>query len=432
MNSKTFATVQAYKTAKGSTGEITVALAATNSASFVSYITELNKTVVDAVNVLVDEPYGEIGDTLLWDSTLSKYMWLKSRVSTSDSRYVNSLGGMWYRAAGLSSTRYTIIGTLVHRVKNDGLIMSDDLGGMPWCLCADGSTYAISFTNMPNDKYNVSTRRSVSRPGWCSSIGLAFRERLGDASYNQYSNPFPRKAAWDRMMLAFQSGEAKSGKGSSSSPYYTETTGSSYYTATPDTTVGWSWKTEKTNNIMTATFSFNMGGQNTNNQLNPAEFDYKFDKFYKECIEVDNTMSQGTVIGELSEGKDATRRMVDFITAYNADSSHASNKINATATTNAAICCDSRNVTTTDNQFVSHRWWLPSMRELTYATKADAQLYKKGTNLPAEQYIWTSSQYSQYYAWSVRSHASYCVTNCDYKYGGFRVRAFAAYHFPKP
>lgn len=413
-----FNNVSDYLSAKGGSGSITTALTISDptnllSKSAVSFIKKTGQSFIDAVNVIVEERYGDIGDTLLYDSTSSKYFWLKSRAAWS--QYSGSLGSVTCSSISHITAKYTVIGTLVYRNGNDGLIMSDDdIGSIPWCLCSDGSTYAISFSNMPNDKYDVSTRRSVNRPGWCSSIGLAFRERLGDSSYNQYSNPFPR-SAWNAMMYAFQVGSNAGANGEGG-------TGTSAYTTSPTT---WSWKVEKSNNIVTATFSYNFVGS-VNYGCNPADFGYLFDRFYKDCIEIDNLNANGAVIGELSEGKDATRRMLDFIASYN--SSNSSNPI----TQSAALSCDAYyKIATNNSQFGLYKWWLPSMKELTYATKQDAVLYAKGTNIAAEQYIWTSSQYSQYAAWIVLSLASSCVASYYGKILGFRVRAFAAYHFPK-
>ena len=414
MSTMTFATVAAYKAAKASGGDIYNALMNTTdlTKSITSYITDIGQTAVDTMNPIVEAPYGSIGDTLMYCTTDSKYYWLKTRAGIN----AGTIGCSFARTALL--TNYTIIGVLVYKNGDDGLIMSDSLDSMPWCLCEDGSTYAITFDNM-STLTSVKTKRAINRSAWCTSLGLELRERLS-AAYNQYSNPFPR-SAWDAMMLALNSNSAVSANQTNTTP----TSGSGNYSATPSQ---WSWKVEITNKVPVATFSFVMEG-GTNAGFNPSEWNFSFDKFYKDCIQCQNPAPNGTVIGELS-GRENTERMVAFIAAYNADSSHASNKIKYTSSTNAACACVSRNVTTADGQFATGRWWLPNISELTLATKIDKILYKKGINL-ADAYIWSSTQSSQNDAWYVNTDSSNCRTGSHYKNNLLTVRAFSAYHFPK-
>lgn len=55
-------------------------------------------------------------------------------------------------------------------------------------------------------------------------------------------------------------------------------------------------------------------------------------------------------------------------------------------------------------------------------------LLKEHGGQELEGWYWTSTQYSQNYAWNVYSGSPYCYTNFNTKYYSFSVRAFSAYH----
>jgi len=422
MNTMTFSTVALYKAAKASGGTIYNALVNSTKVSdtVVSFITDIGQTAIDAMNPIVEEPYGEIGDTLLYCSTDSKFYWLKSRAGIN----AGTVGCSFAVTSKL--TNYTIIGTLIHRVKGEGLIMSDSLGGIPWCRTnsysqSDQSTWAITFSNMPNIQH-AKTRKSITRHQAYASLGLDMRERLG-SGYNQYSNPFPR-SAWDAMMAAYQAGSVTASNASGGTTY--------------DTSANWTWKVEKvaaggslTGNTIKATFSFKTS-QGANTGYNPADWDFKFDRWYKDCMEIyciaPNSSAYEGSSTELS-GRENTRRMLEFISTYNNGKATAS-QINATASGNCAVACDLYYKIATDNaKFGQHKWWLPNLTELAYATTHDRILFKKGINLGGN-YWWSSTQYSQYNAIGADTRSDYVMSHYNLKYDDLTVRAVSAYQFP--
>ena len=423
MNTMTFSTVALYKAAKASGGDIYNALVNSTKASdtIVSFITDIGQTAIDTMNPIVEEPYGDIGDTLLYCSTDSKFYWLKSRAGIN----AGTVGCAFAVMSKL--TNYAIIGVLIHRVKDEGLIMSDSLGGIPWCRTnsyvdsSDQSKWAITFTNMPNIQH-ARTRKSINRHQAYASLGLDMRERLGEG-YNQYSNPFPR-SAWNAMMSAYQAGSVTASNASGGTTY--------------DTTANWTWKVEKvavsglTGNTLKATFNFKTSQGAQTNGFDPADWDFKFDNWYRDCMELYavspcSAAYEGSTL-ELT-GRENTRRMLEFISTYNSGKT-SDNQINATASGNCAVACDQYYKIATDNAtFGQHKWWLPDLTELAYATLNDKMLYRKGIDLSGT-YIWSSTQCSQGNAFLADTTSSDMMSNYGYKYYGFTVRAVSAYQFP--
>lgn len=445
----TFSTIEDYLASKVSNASDSIksVLADTThglTRSAISTITGTGQTFIDAVNIIVEEKYGDIGDILLRktvtinNTSVEKLFWLKSNAQWS--QYSGAFGSTTASCSAFAtsgnhftSAGYTVVGFVINRVKNEGLIMSNTIGGIPWCRTESYNTsiepaqqeskWKIQFTNMPNIN-KARTRKSINRTTAYASLGLDMRERLS-AAYNQYSNPFPR-SAWNAMMAAYQAGTATAGNASGGSTY--------------DTTDNWTWKTEKvaaggslTGNTIKATFNFKTSAGVQSTGLNPADWDFKFDRWYKDCMEIynvaPNSAAYADSIGNELSGREQTRRMIEFITTYNADSSHT-DKIQATASGNCAYACDLYSVISTSHAlFGQHKWWLPNLTELTYATTKDKILYRKGIDLSGT-YLWSSTQYSVGIAFLVSSDSSNCMSNNYYKYNTLNVRAVCAYQFP--
>lgn len=430
MNTFTFTDLSAYLTAKGSSGDIYAALSAAGTspvnACVVSYITATGQTFIDVKNPIVDEPYGEIGDTLLYKG--GTYYWLKSRKGYNAGSY----GSVFCVESALTGAGYTLIGTLIHREGKTGLIMSKTLKSdgtedatngtttLQWCTAND------NFTNMPGSSTNLATvaiRNADGRgPSYRASVGLDYRERVmvDDTSradkYNQYSYPFPR-AQWNAMMDAFLAGSVKSRQGQSSSPGYSEASDATKYTTTPGTTVGWSWKVEMSSNKPQAMFSYSFEG--TNRYFDPKKWDYSFDKWYKDCVQAQTPRPPQGMIYSASEsectGRDNTRRILAFASANS-------------KTVPAATACNTHTMTS-DGQFSAGKWWMPNMEELLKASLNDRMLSRKGTNVyPAAH--WSSTQSSASNAWYCYFTQPYCYTHTNsYKDNNLRVVAVSAYHF---
>ena len=204
MNTFTFDSVSAYQSAKASGGAIYTALAAGDnspvSASTVSYITGTGETFIDAKNVIVDEPYGELGDVLM-DKGGTKY-WLKSYAEYNAS----SKGGAFCVSAALTNAGYTLIGILVDRHGKDANLMSLDDTIAAWSN--DTSTF-------PNMEEYGSVRRASKRRSegyydtWIASGSRERAEAYFGSTFNQYVWPFPR-TAWDAMMAKVRANTAQS------------------------------------------------------------------------------------------------------------------------------------------------------------------------------------------------------------------------------
>ena len=348
MNAFTFDTLAAYLSAKSSGGAIYTALSAGGnspvSASVVSYITGTGETYIDSKNPIVDAPYGEVGDTLLYKG--GKYYWLKTRVGYNPAGY----GGAFMHEAALTAGGYTQVGILFFRNGKRGLIMAHSMYSQ--------LQYKTSATADTGIAEHPTVRiRKGSDLSYC--IGSLTRaQAYYGSTYQMYLNPFP-KSAWDAMMTQLNSGAA----GSNSESGH------------------WSWSVASSNSVLKASFSLLEGIGGT---YNPADYDNDWNVWRRRIL-----MAQvPTSVGACSDldGQKNTKIL------YGSDSG---------ATHPAAKACYEHAVSGVSD-YAAGKWWLPACGEAVYMMLNYDKLKAKGHDMyalyPGAPYFWTSTQYSSSYA----------------------------------
>lgn len=384
MNTFIFDTLSDYQSAKAQGGSIYTALAAAGnspvSASVVSYITATGETLIDAKNVIVDEPYGELGDVLI-DKGGTKY-WLKSYASYNAS----SKGGAFCVSAALTAAGYTLIGILVDRQGKEAKLMSLDDTSAAW---------SNDSTTSPNmDKYGSIRRASKRRSAgyydtWIASGSRERAESWYGSTYYQFTWPFPR-TAWNAMMDKVNSNTAGSDSNSTN----------------------WSWTVTATSDgtgIGTASFTCKQTEGDVT--FNPKDYGYSFDTWYKQEVEV--------------QWPATAQAASDFKGLQNTKALMAWGGSSASTKCPAANWCNSYAKSVTG--YGAGSWWLPSCGELIKVMRLIKILKKKGT-FPSELAHWTSTQCSSATnAWYVGFYSALVFYYT--RSGSNGVRAFSAYHF---
>ena len=374
-----FATVAAYKSAKnsGGTAEIYNALvpssttgSTTNvSRAAVSFIAELGRAVVDSVNVCV--PYAEggfVGDVLCYNSTYG-YFWMKSPRASWDA---NSLGQTYYDSTTFPSG-FVRVGYCFHREGKHGLITEITNGeGKAWRSSTGSISGVYTTTQVPcgtRGKYGLAAIKEVS-------------ETINGSSYNQYAWPIPR-TLWDAACAAAKSGITSSGSAGSCS---------------------WS----SSGGVATISSSFYSYGSFT---VNPADYDYNFDRWYRDNVEAIIPGPAGTVTsmepidGVKHDGVRNTRLM------YLDGNSPAANRA-------VAYSVSAPN-------HGAGMWWIPQTVELIRLMKVRKTLQDNGAGIALNTVYWSSDQCNAGYAWYVDLTIGYVDYNP--KTNGFQVRLVSAF-----
>lgn len=370
MNTFTFNDRAAYIAAKGSSGSIYAALQGVTgvvSASTVSFIKATGETLIDAMNVFVGPEMGEIGDTLYYITTANYtgFKWLKSKAGYSYTSY-----GQTFWKSILIPSSYVEVGVLIFKHGNKGLIAKNTEQTISWCPAAyknvtvSGVTTCASSTNKVGDG-TICTYGSFSR--------LFAEEKWGDAPYRT-SWPFP-KSKWDAMVAKIYenptAGASDSGTGLSNS--------------------SWSYTVTYNPNSGVGTGSFTCNGPYGELSGNPKDYHYDFDEWYKKRVLLQYP-TDAPCAGDF-EGRASTKSIVKW-----------ANSVSLTTSNCAAKYCNDSVAATGVPGYTAGNWWLPSTGEVLNVGRCHKQLKKKGTQLlDLYRSIWTSTQYSEEYAWFLES-----------------------------
>lgn len=129
-----FDTLAEYQAAKQQGGEIYEAVIASEryTATAVSYIASLGRSVIDGKNVIVARSQGQPGDVLLWRTADAQFFWLKSYVPVSawDAAYI---GQLVCDTTQLASAGYVPCGVMLYRVGRRAAVLSlSDVASAAW------------------------------------------------------------------------------------------------------------------------------------------------------------------------------------------------------------------------------------------------------------------------------------------------------------
>jgi hypothetical protein len=369
----TFPTLAAYQTAKASGGDIYNALragSATNVArAAVSFIAELGRSVIDSVNVCV--PYkegGYVGDVLCYSASHG-YFWLKSPRADWSTAAV----GQTYFDSTTWPSSFVRIGFCFERVGKHGLICAMSGGGYAWST--DTSTQlagVYTATGIDNGQRFVS---------WIAGVKEAAEAAWG-STYYIYSWPLPR-TLWDAAVAAAKTGATSSGSAGDTS---------------------WS----SSGGVATITVVAN-GGTLT---VNPADYDYNFDRWYRENIEATVPGSKDTATALRSSG------------GVNNDGIRNTRLMYASGNSPAANYAIGYSVSAPDHG--AGKWWIPSLHQLVRLMKVYLKLNENGAGFSTSYAYWSSTQCHATYAWFVGLGGG-DVSNRTKTYGD-QVRLISAFY----
>ena len=371
-----FDTEALYLAAKAQGGSIYLALS-TNAAKYVSrssvsFCKDTGKTYVDGINVLVEKEYGQIGDCLLYNTNTSTYCWLKSNAAWS----ATSKGSCTVNDTDLTAAGYKKVGFMFHKREGDCLLLScTTLGSYKY---AEDTSTVISgvttYSNIARENNSTSTYNT-----WIAS-GSRYRaeKKYGQTVY-QYTWPLPRYY-WDLAKEAAYANTAASGEFTNGS--YTVTAGD--------------------NGMGTASITYKCTEGSVT--IDPADFDWNFDKWYRKKVLLRFLASSGC--------------MQDFDGRKNTKALVASG-----ISTPAADACYAYAVADVPD-FAAGKWWLPSIVELWYMLVNIKILRAKSDTTIVSPY-WSSTQYSATAAWYINVTIAY-VCNSKKDVPG-RVRSVAAF-----
>lgn len=380
----TFATVAAYQSAKQSNGtaEIYNALIPSSSTgssvnvarSVVSYIAELGRSVVDSVNVCV--PYAEggfVGDILCYNSTYG-YFWLKTPRSSWD---YTSLGQTYFDSATWPAS-FVRVGFCFYREGKHGLICAMTGGGYAWS--SDRSTLVSGiFTS-------TAIWQGQRQNTYLAGVKEAAEERWG-SSYNQYSWPLPR-SVWDTVVANIKSRTAGSGG----------TANQCTWTVTKQTNGEYK-------GLITAY------GVSTITDINPADYDYNFDRWYRENIEAPVPGPAGSITALRNASgipNDGLRNTQILYETGNSDAANYAVAYSVSAPNHGA-----------------GKWWIPSINELIRLMRVYPELNKYGAGFSTSYAYWSSDQSTAPAAWLVGLGSGRVLSDTK-TYGG-RVRLVSAF-----
>ena len=371
----TFQTLAAYQAAKAVGGDIRNALLPSSTINVaraaVSYIAELGRSVVDSVNLCV--PYadgGRPGDVLCYAPSVG-YFW---EVSPRESWSADVVGQTYHDATTWPSS-FVRIGYCFWREGRSGLICAMSDSGKAWS--------SDTATQVPGI-YTSGTIYQGKRLGtWISGIMEASEKRWG-SSYYVYSWPFPR-ATWNEMVTRIKAGTTG-----------TWTIGDSSYTITQDANGGY---------VCTMTVV-----ASTTFTCNPADYDYNFDRWYRENIEAATPGPAGTATAQ--HGTSRNDGVLNTRILY------------ATGNSAAANYAVSYSVNAPD--YGAGQWYIPSLLELVRMMRIWPMLSDNGAGFSTGYAYWSSTQSSQQHAWSVA--LAYGRVSTGAKTSGYQVRLVSAFY----
>lgn len=376
-----FATRVEYLAAKGSEGVIYKYLIGDNadevSVGCVSYIEETGETLADAVNVIVSESEGSIGDVLL-DRGGVKF-WLKSYKDYQATEY----GGAYKDLTRLANAGYKTIGALVHKDGDEGLLCAiDNISGV-W---STNTTILEGVTTISNIRRRNSQNNSEYYDSWVASGSQHRAEELYGARDNangtpycyQYTYPLPKRV-WDMVVDAIKSNTALSGT------LYTDSTEVGSYSVVPDTAIG----------IGNITYKCTEG----NVTINPKDYNYNYTDWYRAKILAQFPTRKGCLTD--MDGLTNTKYMLTDSTS--------------------TIAANANNYDVDVDGYRAGSWYLPAAGEMMFVMHHYALLKSKGYPITSTWY-WVSTQYSSQGAWYVTFYDATVSHNA--KSGSGVARAF--------
>lgn len=379
-----FATVAAYRSAKQSNGtaEIYNALIPSSSTgdavnvsrAVVSYIAELGRSVIDSVNVCVPyEQGGFVGDVLCYSSTHG-YFWLKAARSV----WSADATGQTYFDPATWPASFVRVGYCFYREGRHGLICNMSSTGLAWSTDTSTVVPGIFTSTGIWQGQRVST--------WISGVKEAAENKWG-SSYYVYSWPLPR-SIWDTVVSNIKSRTAGSGGESGKCTWTVTKTANGDYRG-----------------------SITAVGVTTMTDINPADYDYNFDRWYRENIEapVPGPVGSITALRNASGVNNDGIRNTQIM--YETGNSPAANHA-------VAYSVNAPN-------HGAGKWWIPTTIEMIRLAKVCRDLDKYGAGFGTSYAYWTSDQYNATYAWGVDLGSGFVYNST--KTNGYQVRLVSAF-----
>lgn len=371
-----FDTEALYLSAKAANGSIYKALS-TNSAGYVSrsavsFCKDTGKTYVDGVNILVDREHGQIGDCLLYNTKTSTYCWLKSNAAWD----ATSKGSCSVNNTDLTSAGYKKVGFLLHKNEDEDLILScANLGSYKYAEDTSTSIAGVTtYSTIARENNSTSTYNT-----WIASGSCYKAELQGGQTVYLYTWPLPRYY-WNLAKEVAYANTAASGTFTNGS--YTVTVGD--------------------NGMGTGSITYKCTEGSVT--INPADYDWNFDKWYRKKILLRFPASSGC--------------MQDFNGRKNTKALVASS-----VSTPAVDACYAYAVADVPD-FAAGKWWMPSVVELWYMLDNYKILKAKGCPI-TNSYYWSSTQRSAMNAWFV--DVGNAFVDITTKSGSYHVRAVSAF-----
>lgn len=333
-----FPTVASYQAAKAQGGAIYNAVLGGGryTASVASYIAEIGRSVIDALNLVVPRSQGQPGDVLLYRTADAQYFWLKVR-NPSASWSAALLGQTVYDQAKLASAGYVEVGFMLYRRNRSCAVLSlADIGSAAW---------ASASGLVPNVATGTLIDIGTGTQAASAAFDLATAEQ---GSINDVTLPVSR-SVWENVIASTVSGASASGSFTNGS-----------------------WTT--TGGVASITYLLH----DTSFTINPADYAFDFDEWWKLCVRAKRDASSG--IASLAQAQQNTGALV------------------AAGGKPAASACRNYGLSGVP-AFVAGRWHQPSVSDFVAAMPSLSLLRDKGV-LPSSR-LWTSDQADDTLAWAV-------------------------------
>ena len=312
-----FPTVAAYQAAKAQGGAIYSAVLGGDryTASCASYIAEIGRSVIEALNIVVPRSQGQPGDVLLYRTADAQYFWLKNRTPAA-SWSAALLGQTVYDQTKLASAGYVEVGLMLYRRNRSCAILSlTDIASSAWASASGLVTNVATDTHI-----DIGT----GTPESSAAFDLFTAEQ---GSINDVTLPVSR-SIWDAVVASAVSGA--SGSGSFTNGSWTTTGG-------------------------VTSITYQLHGSSVT--INPKDYAFDFDEWWKACVRAKRDASSG--IASLNQAQQNTGALVA-----------AGNKPAATACKNYGL--------SGVPAFVAGKWHQPSVSDYVEGILSLSLLREKG------------------------------------------------------
>lgn len=355
-----FPTVAAYQAEKAQGGVIYGAVLGGNryNASVASYIAEIGRSVIDALNLVVPRSQGQPGDVLLYRTADAQYFWLKNRTPVG-TWSAALLGQTVYDPSKLASAGYVEVGVMLYRRNRSCAILSlSDISSAAW---------ASASGLVPNVAADTLIAIGTGTPAASAAFDLVTAEQ---GSINDVTLPVSR-SVWETVIANTVSGASASGS-------FTDG----------------SWTT--TGGVASITYLLH----GTSVTINPADYGFDFDEWWKDCVRAKRSPSSG--IASVMQAQQNTGALV------------------AAGGKPAASACRNYGLSGVP-AFVAGKWHQPSVSDYVEAMPSLLLLREKAV-LPSTR-LWTSDQADASLAWAVDFSTGKIIT--DTKTTSRPIRAIA-------